>query len=126
MEPTEWTLPRNHEAILHAITDHLLQGLSITTEAPLTTVLELLNREKTRETIVHFINFDRKKTSGPFSANLRTQFSGGVKSVSYLSPDADDPTPLEFNEAGGKVRFAVPATRLYGMVVVAYRGGEEK
>jgi hypothetical protein len=126
MEPTEWTLPRNHEAILHAITDHLPQGLSITTEAPLTTVMELLNRAKTRETIVHFINFDRKKTSGPFSANLRTQFSGGVKSVNYLSPDADDPAPLEFKEAGGKVRFMVPATRLYGMVVVAYRGGEAK
>jgi hypothetical protein len=126
MDPNEWILPRNHTVIFQAIKDHLPQGLSIATEAPLTTVMELLNRAKTRETIVHFINFDRKKTSGPFAANLRTQFSGGVKSVRYLSPDADDPAPLEFKEADGKVHFMVPAMRLYGMVVVDYRASEGK
>jgi hypothetical protein len=120
LEPTEWTLPKNHDAIFRAVTDHLPQGLSITTEAPLTTVMELLNRAKTRETIVHFINFDRKKTSGPFAVDLKKQFTGGVESVTYISPDADDAKPLGFKEASANVNFTVPATRLYGMVVVAY------
>jgi hypothetical protein len=40
--------------------------------------------------------------------------------LTYLSPDADDPKPLEFQEGSGAVNFTVPATRLYGMVVVAH------
>jgi hypothetical protein len=120
LTPSEWTLPQNHDEIYHAVVDHLPQGLSIRTEAPLTTVMELLNRAKTRETIVHFINFERKKSSGLFAASLKKQFSGEVKSVNYISPDADDPKPLDFKEVSGAVNFTVPSTRLYGMVVVAY------
>jgi hypothetical protein len=123
LEPSEWTLPKNHDEIFHAVTDHLSEGLSISTDAPLTTVMELVNRAKTRETIVHFINFDRKKTTGPFTVDLRKQFSGGVKSVTYISPDADDQKPLDFKEASGRLNFTAPATRLYGMVVVAYAAG---
>ncbi len=93
---------------------------------PLTTVMELLNRAKTQESIVHFINFERKKTTGVFGVNLKKQFPGAVKSVTYISPDADDPKPLDFKEASGAVDFTVPATRLYGMVVVAYAGGAAK
>jgi hypothetical protein len=124
--PAEWTLPDNHDAIFHAVADNLPQGLSIRAEAPLTTVMELLNRAKTRETIVHFINFERKKTTGSFAVSLKKQFPGAVKSVTYISPDADDPKPLEFKEASGGVNFTVPATRLYGMVVVAHGGGGAK
>jgi hypothetical protein len=122
LEPSEWTLPANHEAIFQAIAGHLPEGLSIRTQAPLTTVMELLNRGATRETVVHFINFERGKSSGDFGVNLRKQFPGGVKSVTYISPDSDDPKPLEFKEALHDVSFTAPATRLYGMVVVAYGG----
>lgn len=47
------------------------------------------------------------------------QHQSRVKSVMYLSPDADDPQPVEFHEADGRVSFTVPATRIYGLVVIA-------
>jgi hypothetical protein len=82
--------------------------------------MELLNRVETRETIAHFINFDRKKPVAPFKAVVRKQFPGRVKSVMCFSPDADDPMPLAFQEAADQVNFTAPGMRLYSMVVIAY------
>ncbi|MGD0654044.1 MAG: alpha-amylase family protein [Thermoguttaceae bacterium] len=120
MSPAQWVLPKNHREIFHAVVEALPKGTSITTEAPLTTVMELLNRPATRETMAHFINFDRKNKLAPFPVALRRQFPGRVKSVTCFSPDADDPAPLSFQESGESVSFIVPATRLYSMIVVAH------
>lgn len=118
--PSEWVLPQNHEEIYRAVSDHLPRGLSIRTEAPLTTVMELLNRSASRQTMVHFVNFERNRKTPDFAVSLKKQFAGKVKSVAYFSPDADDPKPLPFEEAAGAVNFTVPALRLYGMIVVSY------
>ncbi len=120
MSPAQWVLPKNHREIYKTVVDALPNGLSITTEAPLTTVMELLNRPATRETIAHFINFDRQNKLAPFSVTLRRQFPGRVKSVTCFSPDADDPAPVSFQESGKSVTFIVPSTKLYSMIVVAY------
>jgi hypothetical protein len=119
MSPAQWVLPKNHREINQAVVEALPKGLSITTEAPLTTVMELLNRPATRETIAHFINFDRQNKLAPFPATLRKQFPGRVKYVTCFSPDADDPLTLSFQESGESVTFTVPSTRLYSMIVVA-------
>jgi Beta-galactosidase len=120
MSPAQWVLPKNHEEIYKNIVEAMPKGLSITTEAPLTTVMELLNRPATRETIAHFINFDRQNKLAPFRAALRRQFPGRVKSVTCFTPDADDPAPVSFQESGETVSFIVPSTKLYSMIVVAY------
>lgn len=119
MSPAQWVLPQNHQAIYQTISDNLPKGLSIRTEAPLTTVLELLTRPRTRETIVHFVNFDRGHELAPFGVTVRKQFPGAVKSVACYSPDADDPLPLKFEESGGRVHFVAPAMRLYSMIVIS-------
>ena len=118
MTPAQWVLPKNHREIYQTVVDALPKGLSVTTEAPLTTVMEVLNRPATRETIVHFINFDRKNKLDPFRVTLRKQFPGLVNSVTCFSPDADDPLPLDFQESGESVIFTAPSTRLYSMIVV--------
>jgi hypothetical protein len=41
-----------------------------------------------------------------------------AESVTYLSPEFDDPRRLDFSEKSGRVSFAVPDTRLYAMIVV--------
>jgi hypothetical protein len=119
MSPAQWVLPKNHQEIYDSIAGGLPKGLSITTEAPLTTVMELLARPKTRETIVHFINFDGRNKLSPFKATVRKQFSGPVTSVLRFSPDEDDPVKVPFQESGGQVTLTVPAMGTYSMVVIA-------
>ncbi len=120
MSPPEWVLPKNHHEIYTAIVSNLPQGLSITTAAPLTTVLELLKRPETQETIVHFVNFDRKNPLAPFPVTLQKQYASQVKSVTCFSPEADDPQPVGFQESSGQVRFIVPRTQLYAMIVLTH------
>jgi uncharacterized protein with GYD domain len=38
--------------------------------------------------------------------------------VMCYSPEHDDPAKVEFTEAGGSVKFTVPAMGVYAMVVV--------
>jgi hypothetical protein len=119
MTPAQWVLPKNHEAINQMVVDGLPKGLSVETGAPLTTVMDLLTRPATRETMAHFVNFNRSNPLAPFSVTVRKQFSGPVKSVSCFSPDQDQSLPLTFQETGERVTFTVPATKLYAMVVIA-------
>jgi hypothetical protein len=119
MTPAQWVLPKNHEALAQAVVDGLPRGLSIKTDAPLTTVMDLLTRPASRETLVHFVNFDRQNPLAPFSVTARKQFPGPVKSVSCLSPERDQVLPLTFHEENDYVTFTVPGTKLYAMVVIA-------
>lgn len=119
MTPAQWVLPKNHEAIDRAVVDGFPKGLSIKTDAPLTTVMDLLTRPASRETIIHFVNFDRKNPLAPFSVTVRKEFSGPVKSVTCLSPDRDQTLPLPFQEENDHATFTVPATKLYAMIVIA-------
>ena len=119
MSPPQWVLPVNHRDIFRTVADNLPQGLSLECGAPLTTVMELLTRDETRETIAHFINFNQEKNTGAFEVKVRKQYDGKVKSVRCFTPDADDPVNLTFEEADGKVVLTVPDTRLYSMVVIS-------
>jgi hypothetical protein len=80
--------------------------------------MELLARAKTRETIVHFVNFDQNGLA-PFDVDLKNQFDGPVKSVACYRAESDDPASLSFQESGGRVKFTVPAIKTYAMIVVA-------
>jgi hypothetical protein len=118
MSTSQWVLPQNHQEIYKTIVANVSGGVSIETEAPLTTVAELVTRAETKETIAHFVNFDRQHATAPFRVTVATKFPGSVKSVSSFSPDADDLVALPFEESAGHVSFTVPATRLYTMVVI--------
>jgi hypothetical protein len=117
---TEWVLPKNHEEVWRTITENLPHGLSVTTGAPLTTVMEIVNRAKSRETIVYFVNFDRHTRLKPFDVSLRRQFPGKVKSVTWFSPESDDPKALGSKDASGRISFNVPSMGVFSMVVVAH------
>lgn len=119
MSPPQWVLPKNHRAIYDAVVDGLPRGLSLTSDAPLTTVAELLTKPETKETIVHFVNFDRQHPLLSFKVTVRKQFTGNVKTVMAFSPDADDPKPLQFEVSGDSVTFTAPAMRVYSMMVIA-------
>ena len=118
LSPPQWLLPKNHQEICDEILNGLPKGLSLATEAPLTTVAELLNRPSTHETIVHFVNFDRQHPLSPFKVTVRKQFAGKVKSVNCFSPEADDSLPLNFEASGDSITFTVPTMRIYSMIVI--------
>lgn len=118
LSPPQWVLPKNHQEIADAVVGGLPHGLSLKVEAPLTTAAELLIRPETRDTEIHFVNFDRQHPLEPFKVTVRKQFTGNVKSVACFSPDANDPAPLKFDESADAVTFTVPAMRIYSMVVV--------
>ncbi len=114
-----WVLPKNHLEIYQAIAGNLKGELSVTAQAPLTTVMELLTRKKTNETIVHFVNFDDKRALAPFAVRLKKQMDGKVATVRLFAPESDEPMQLQFVEQNGQVSFTVPAMKRYSMVVVS-------
>jgi hypothetical protein len=120
--PQQWVLPRDHDGIHAAVLSAVAGGFSVRTDAPLTTVLEILNRPESNETLVHCINFDRGQPVAPATVTLRKQYGGPVRSVMCLSPDQDEPAKLSFHETPDTVSFTLPATRLYAMAVVAQDG----
>jgi hypothetical protein len=118
--PQQWVLPRNHQEIYQAILDNVTGGLSVASDAPLTTVMEVLNRKATRESILQFVNFDRKNPVAAIPVVLKAQFNAPVKSVVCYSPDSEAPIQVPFQQTGGGVSFTAPATRVYSMIVVAH------
>jgi hypothetical protein len=81
--------------------------------------MEVVNHRSSNETIVHFVNFDDKRTLAPFSVHLKRQMDGKIKSVSLFTPESDEPKKLLFTEQNGQVHFTVPAMKRYSMVVVS-------
>ncbi len=119
MNPSEWVLPQNHAEIYQSIISGMPAGLSVTTEAPMTTVMEVVNRHESRETMVHFVNFDTRRRIAPFAVTLRKQYDGPIKSAFLISPEREDAVPLTFQETGKVVRFTAPAMNVYSLIVVA-------
>ena len=117
---SNWKLPKNHESISEAIERNLSEGLSITTDAPLTTVMEFLNRDKSKESIVHFINFEHQSPLKSVNVRMKTQFNSKIKNVLYFSKEYDEPRQLKFRKTGDKMIFTTPKVQMYGMVVVSY------
>jgi Beta-galactosidase len=119
LSPAQWVLPVNHREIYNTIVTNLSDGLSLDSGAPLTTVAEMYTRPETHETIVHFVNFDRKHPLARFSVTVKKQFAGPVKTVHVFSPDTDEPVSLPFQDTGGKITFTVPSMRIYSMIVIS-------
>ncbi|MGA1982868.1 MAG: alpha-amylase family protein [Acidobacteriaceae bacterium] len=118
MNPPQWVLPKNAEEIYKAVAAAVPAGFSLTSEAPLTTVMEIQKRAESKETIAHFINFEAKKRVGPFAVTVKKQFPSPIKAVTLFTPEKNDPVRLEFAETGGVVKFTVPEMGVYAMVVV--------
>lgn len=115
--PADWTLPRNHVELSRVIAGSLGEEPAITAGAPLTSVIEMLERNASRETIIHFVHC--APVTEVFPVTVRSGASK-VTGVAFFTPDRNEPAKLAFTEEHGRVRFAVPASRVYGMVVIAH------
>jgi hypothetical protein len=117
LNPPQWVLPKNHEALFGAV-EGTGGGLSLETGAPLTVLAELVTKGDTRETIAHFVNFEKGKRVAGFGVKVRKGFVGKVKGVKWFSVEADGPVEVAFQEEEEFVRFVTPEMGVYGMAVV--------
>lgn len=87
------------------------------------------------ELTLHFVNYDRevladKKNPGngikfekpilapPSQADLNLGRKQRVRRVEFLTPEAEQPLELKFEQAGARLRFRVPEFLVYGVVRV--------
>jgi hypothetical protein len=119
LAPSQWVLPKNHVALHDALIKAIPDGLTITTDAPLTTVMEILRRPESQETILHFVNFDTRNRLAAFAVRLRREHGAMTHSVTCFNPDQDDPIKIAFSEDHEVLKFEVPSLTTYGMVVIA-------
>lgn len=119
LSPSQWVLPKNHVELHEALVGAIPDGFTITTDAPLTTVMEILTRAESRETIVHFVNFDTENRLAPFAVRLRRERGVQTRSVTCFVPEQDDSSELNFSEDHGVIKFETPSLRTYGMIVIA-------
>jgi len=118
LAPPQWVLPENHQTIADNIVTELGDRLTVETGAPLTTVLEVLHRPASQETLLHFVNYQTKFSPGFFAVKVKSGLTAPVKSVRLFSPDQNDPVELPFSESAGRVSFQVPQPRVYALIVI--------
>jgi hypothetical protein len=80
--------------------------------------------------IVHLVNYNHKEKApgksvvereAPIQAEpvaMQIPIDMRVKSVTFLSPDEERPTKLEFRQTGGKLELRTPSFLVYGVVVI--------
>jgi hypothetical protein len=102
-------------------------------EAPITVRVSASRPASGDELTLHFVNYDRvlpadKKSSGsgikdekPITApaslvDLKWTAGRPVQRVEFLTPEMEQPLPLEFVQTRARVRFRVPEFLVYGVV----------
>lgn len=117
MTPSQWVLPTNHAELAQAVTGSMSGGPTVSTDAPLTTVMEVLDRAVSRETIVHLINFAPDPLA-PVTVHLNGQRFSDVTSATLFVPERDDPQRLELKSDGGQRTVVIPRMAVYAMLVL--------
>jgi hypothetical protein len=119
MAPPQWILPKNHKVLYDTVAGNVPSGLCVQTDAPLTTVMEVLQRSSTQETILHFVNF-KQDAVAPFTVRLSPATFSGVKSAMLFLPEQDESIRLEVTRKDGGTSVSVPKMKTYGMLVFSH------
>ena len=118
--PAQWLLPTNHQQIADTITQNLPAGPSLQTTAPLTTIAELLTRPSTKQTLTHFINYDRNPPTPNFQVTQHKQFETPIKSLQLLTPTQNDPIKIDFTQTATHLTCTLPALETYYMLITTH------
>lgn len=117
MSPSQWVLPKNHNELYQVVASGIPGGVSVWTDAALTTVMEVLERSKTAETIVHFVNFTQEPQA-PFNVQLNRNRFSAAESALLFSPEREDPQALGIATSKDAFIISVPEIRTYAMLVL--------
>lgn len=119
MSPSQWVLPHNHKELYEAVASGVPGGLSVWTDAALTTVMEILERRETHETIIHFVNFTQE-TQKSFTVHLALNRFAKAKSAVLFCPEREEPRHLEIAVAKDDVAVSIPGMNTYAMLVLGH------
>jgi hypothetical protein len=114
-----WMLPKNAGQIASAI--RYVAGGPLSAEfegAPLTTVMELTDKNDGSERILHWLNYKLGYPAGGASVTVAAPGGKKVKAVRLLSPDRDGASNVTFTAEQGRVRFALPSLEVYNVAVL--------
>ncbi|MFH1741561.1 MAG: hypothetical protein ABIH23_21350 [bacterium] len=119
-----WTLPRNADALVDAITWASKDKMSLDVEAPETVVIELLQQKEENRLLLHVINYDYRRNPllEDIQVKLRLPKNHKVDSMFMLSPDHEQPTTLQCGIEENLARIKIPRLEMYEMVVVQLAG----
>ena len=118
--PPQWVLPTNHKEIADTITQNLPTGPARQTTAPLTTIAQLHTPPTTKETLAHFINFDRATPTPECQVTLRKQFDSPVTGLQLLTPTQNDPIKIDFTETRTHLTCTLPPLLTYYMLITTH------
>ena len=119
MAPPQWVLPKNHKDLYETVVGNVPGGFCVQTDAPLTTVMEVLKRPSTQETILHFVNF-KQDALAPFAVHVSNVTFPKIKSAMLFLPEQDEPIRLEMTVKGEATSVSLPKMKTYGMLVFAH------
>ena len=114
------------------VVEHLPEDLS-RFDAPSTVRVSASRPAIANELTLHFVNYNRdepadKKNRGsgikdekpisapPCQADVKLDAKQRVSGVEFLTPEAPEARPLEFQQASNRLRFTVPEFLVYGVV----------
>jgi hypothetical protein len=116
-----WKPAKNAAEIVDAL--HWLTRAPFSVEfenAPLTTVMNLTEKNDGSERIVHWLNY--ALDSAVDAANITVAAGNGrrVRSVEVLSPASDSAKAIDFHQQGDRVSFRLPSLEVYEMAVLRF------
>lgn len=118
-----WELPSNAAELIAAIRHAVGGSLSVEfTGAPLTTVMELLDKRDGSERILHWINYDLEHPASGTSVRLAVPEGKIVEEINLVSPDRGlEPGKVRFTEEENGVQFDLPELEVYQVAVLVLR-----
>jgi hypothetical protein len=116
-----WKPPQNAEEILSALRWAMNTSAAVEfANAPLTTVMELVERKDGSERILHWLNYKLGTRVSASDVTMRLGSNRRAASVEILSPERRKAEAVEFRQDGETVHFRMPAMEVYELAIVRF------
>jgi hypothetical protein len=113
-----WTLPKNYQDLVDAVTWAARDELSVTVDAPKSVTLELAEQRSTRTRLLHLVNYNFTQPVRNLAVSLRLPPGVRVQEILLDSPDGEGSAKLKFSPTqGGLISFTVPQLKLYDLIL---------
>jgi hypothetical protein len=118
---TYWRLPKNSDQLIAAIRYVANAPFSVEfTNAPLTTVMELTEKQDASERVLHWLNYKLGSPVQPVSVTLAIPQGRKVTALQLLSPDQATSGPAPFTVEGDRIRFTLPSLEVYNVAILQF------